>query len=82
GVVGTQHTKRLAAPLTEKGQAYVNYRLKKADEKHRAKEARAAEKAKKAGLPSTEEMAEATGKAAALNAEAAESAKRHGQLLE
>lgn len=82
GVMGTQHTGFLAAPLSEKGQAYVNYRHKRAEEKRRRKEAKAAERARKNGLPTTEELLGAEEKAKILSADLSANAERHLALVE
>jgi hypothetical protein len=82
GVMGTQHTGWLAAPLSEKGQAYVNYRHRRAEEKRRRKEEKKAEWARKNGLPTTEQLMSADERAKTLNADLAEGAQRHLALVD
>ena len=85
GVVGTQHTGWIAAPLSEKGQAYVNYRSKKAAERKQRKEdkkaAKAAARAAKEGRPDPAAVQAAEDKVKELQTEVGKNAERHMALL-
>ena len=76
-VIGNEHTGWLSAPLAEKGQGYVNYRQKKADERRRRKAEKRAERARRNGLPTSEQLMSAEERAKSLSSNLAENAERH-----